>query len=197
MIKKLGKLSIDSNRIISYFESTILTNNSTYVDPLYVTKQKTKFVEKGYTQQQINNWEGYHKESTSMQYLSGNDLIKNYILHRLDPELLEEQQLDQHIIGWNIQKQMPGHFTVPHYDIYHSITNYSKDIDYKINQVGRFWIPLQDSKFGHVLFVGNAVLSDFKEGEIYDWDVDDLHAAANVGFEPRYTLLLYLSKKSI
>ena len=37
---------------------------------------------------------------------------------------------------------------------------------------------------------------DFKAGEIYNWDSEDLHAAVNSGFDPRYTLLLYLSKQT-
>lgn len=198
MIKKIGQLTINFDKIISYFESSdIVTNTeSTYVDPSYVTKQKAKFVELGYTDQQINNWEGYLRESTNMTYWLGNDIIKKYITASLDADLLDEQHLERNVIGWNIQKQMPGNFTIPHYDVYHSINNYQSAGDYKINQVGRFWIPLEDAKFGHVLFVDKVVLSDFKAGEIYDWETEDLHAAVNTGFDPRYTLLLYLKKKS-
>ena len=191
MIKKIGKILLGYNRIISYFESQPTRSHTTYVNPLHIATQKIKFAEKGYTDQQIMNWENYPGESVDIEYLRGNDLMKKYITNKLDPAILDEQQVDQNIIGWNIQKQFPGHFTVPHYDLYHSMKNYTRE------EIARFWIPLEDAKFGHALFVENEILTDFKAGEIYDWDTEDLHAAINAGFDPRYTLLLYLKKKSV
>ena len=206
MIKKLGKLNLDYNRLITYFESSVSGVDTTHVSPLRISTQKQKFAEEGYTEQQIKSWEEYNPESVMMGiksweeynpesvmmgYLSGNDLIKKYIEARLDLSMLSSQQVNKEIVRWNIQKQVPGRFTVPHYDLYQSVKPHTRE------QIVRLWIPLEDAKFGHALFVDNTVLSDFKEGEIYDWDVDDLHAAVNVGFDPRYTLLLYLRKKSI
>ena len=193
MITKIGKLNINFNKIISYFESTDTNVYSTYVDDQWIAKQKNKFVEHTFSDQQINSWFNYNKTSTDMEYLLSNDVVKKYIETCLPQDLLDEQCLDRNIASWNIQKQSPGNFTVPHYDVYHSIL--SKDSDCKINQITRFWIPLEDAKFGHALFVEDTVLSDFKAGEIYDWGIDDLHAAVNVGFDPRYTLLLYFKKK--
>lgn len=191
MIKKLGKLNLDYNRLITYFESSVFGVDTTYVSPLHISTQKQKFAEEGYTEQQIKSWEEYNPESVMMGYLSGNDLIKKYIEARLDLSMLSSQQVDKEIVRWNIQKQVPGCFTVPHYDLYHSVKTHTRE------QIVRLWIPLEDAKFGHALFVDNTVLSDFKAGEIYDWDIEDLHAAVNVGFDPRYTLLLYFSKKNI
>jgi hypothetical protein len=190
MIKKIGKLNLDFNKLISYFDSIKYGSNTTFVSPLHVSIQKEKFAEKGYTDQQIKRWEDYIQESTMMGYVSDNELIKKYIEARIDSSILAEQQLNREIVKWNIQKQVPGRFTVPHYDLYHSVTTHSPD------QIVRLWIPLEDAKFGHALFVGDTVLSDFKAGEIYDWELEDLHAAVNSGFDPRYTLLLYLSKQT-
>lgn len=191
MIKKLGKLNLDYNRLITYFESFGCGTSTTYVNPLHMSIQKEKFNENGYNEQQIKCWEEYIPESVMMDYLHGNDLIKKYIEARLDSSMLAEQQINKEIVKWNIQKQIPGRFTIPHYDLYHSVKTHTRE------QIVRFWIPLEDAKFGHALFVDNTVLTDFKAGEMYDWDIEDLHAAVNVGFDPRYTLLLYLSKKSI
>jgi hypothetical protein len=190
MIKKIGKLNLDFNKLISYFDSIKCSSNTTYVSSLYSSTQKEKFFKKGYTDQQIKRWEDYNQESTMMGYVSGNELIKKYIEARIDSSVLAEQQLNREIVKWNIQKQVPGRFTVPHYDLYHSVKTHSPE------QIVRLWIPLEDAKFGHALFVDDAVLSDFKAGEIYNWDSEDLHAAVNSGFDPRYTLLLYLSKQT-
>jgi hypothetical protein len=190
MIKKLGQLNLNYSRLITYFESAVSGVDTTYVSPLHVSIQKQKFSENGYTKQQIKLWEEYNPESVMMQYLSGNELIKKYIEAKLDSSMLDEHLIDREIIRWNIQKQIPGRFTVPHYDLYHSVKTHTRE------QIVRLWIPLEDAKFGHALFVGDTVLADFKAGEIYDWDTDDLHAAVNAGFDPRYTLLLYFNKKN-
>lgn len=191
MITKIGKLNIKFDKIISYFES--VDTASTYVDELWFTKQKDKFASQNFSEQQINAWNNYDRNSTKMDRLASNDLIKKYIQTCLPQDLLDKQCIDKNIAWWNIQKQSPGNVTVPHYDMYHGLLDKNKDCN--INQISRFWIPLEDSKFGHALFVEDTVLSNFKAGEIYDWDIDDLHAAVNVGFDPRYTLLLYFKKK--
>jgi hypothetical protein len=188
MIKKIGNLILNYNKLIAVFESSQTGSSSTYVSPKWTSEQIDKFVKNNYTNQQIDYWKNYNIESASMDYMSGTELIKLYIAKNLDASMLAEQNIDCDIIGWNIQKQSPGHFTVPHYDLYHSVNTYNP------LEIARFWIPMEDAKFGHALFVNNTALTEFKAGEIYDWDIEDLHSAVNAGVDPRYTLLLYLKK---
>ena len=61
----------------------------------------------------------------------------------------------------------------------------------------RLWIPLEDSTFGQVLFVGDQVLSSYKAGEVYTFDNYTLHSAANAGLDIRYTLLVYTTKNNL
>lgn len=188
MIKKIGNLILNYNKLIAVFESSQTGSNSVYSSSEWVNEQIDKFVKNNYTDQQIDYWKNYSIESTLTDSMSDNELIKLYIAKNLDASMLTEQNIDRDIIRWTVQKQSPGHFTVPHYDLYHSVKPYNQ------SEIARFWIPLEDAKFGHVLFVNNTALTEFKAGEIYDWDIEDLHSAANAGFDPRYTLILYLKK---
>lgn len=122
--------------------------------------------------------------------MSAIDSTKKYIASHLDAAMLAEQNIDRDsdILRLIVQKQLPGNFTVSHYDLHWSVKPYDP------SEIARFWIPLEDAKFGHALFVNNTALTEFKAGEIYDWDIEDLHGGVNAGFDPRYTLLLYLKK---
>jgi hypothetical protein len=190
MIKKIGNLILNYNKLIAMFESSQSGDNPSWDSPKWFNEQIDKFVKNNYTDQQIDYWKNYSTESKLRHSMSGNELIKLYIAKNLDASMLAEQNIDCDIIRWAVQKQLPGKFTVPHYDLYHSVKSYNQ------SEIARFWIPMEDAKFGHVLFVNNTALTEFKAGEIYDWDIEDLHSAANAGFDPRYTLILYLKKSS-
>ena len=90
----------------------------------------------------------------------------------------------------------PGSFTRPHVDTFkNSLLKNNKDLVF--DDIVRLWIPLEDSTFGQVLFVGDQVLSSYKAGEVYTFDNYTLHSAANAGLDIRYTLLVYTTKNNL
>lgn len=87
----------------------------------------------------------------------------------------------------------PGTFSVPHCDRFkHALKN---NPELELDDIVRLWIPLEDSQFGDVFFVGDQVLHSWNAGEIYTFDNYTIHSAANAGLHTRYTLIVYTNKK--
>lgn len=82
-------------------------------------------------------------------------------------------------ISWWIVKQMPTQIQPMHTDV-------DKD-----NNCKRYWIPLQDYESGHILINEDSLISNYKIGDVYQFDTSlDLHGSANLGFTPRVVLLI-------
>lgn len=80
---------------------------------------------------------------------------------------------------WWITKMLPGNFMPMHRDPH---TLYERDSN-------RFWIPLQDWEPGHIFMYENVVITNYKKGDVYQYDTPNgLHGAANIGFVPRVVL---------
>jgi hypothetical protein len=87
----------------------------------------------------------------------------------------------------------PGSFSTPHCDRFkHALRN---NPGLELDDIVRLWIPLEDSQFGDVFFVGEQVLHSWSAGEIYTFDNYTIHSAANAGLHTRYTLVVYTTKK--
>lgn len=76
---------------------------------------------------------------------------------------------------------MPPH--QDHYDTYSRIYNVEKD------RIRRILVFLEDWKHGHYFEIDGQQYSNWKAGSCVMWS-DEIHAAGNVGIEPRYTLQL-------
>lgn len=57
-----------------------------------------------------------------------------------------------------------------------------------IDQIERIIVFLEDWKDGHILQVGKILLSNWEIGSWISWNGKELHMAANLGREDRYTL---------
>lgn len=80
---------------------------------------------------------------------------------------------------WWIVKLMPGEVIPVHVDI---------DADVACN---RFWMPLLDYQPGHIFFLEDNVILDYKAGDLYQYDTStSLHGSANFGYSQRITLLV-------
>jgi hypothetical protein len=56
--------------------------------------------------------------------------------------------------------------------------------------VRRFWMPLQDYVRGHVFVYEDSMIVNYTAGDLYEFNNEDAeHFSANLGFEPRYTLM--------
>ena len=93
----------------------------------------------------------------------------------------------------------PGHTEPPHKDFYPSFLNNVNPDDgspittSNIQEVGRkiirCWIPLQDSKVGHLLFSDDFCLHSWKVGDVFQLPTGITHGFVNAGREDRYTLV--------
>lgn len=80
---------------------------------------------------------------------------------------------------WWITKMYPGQFMPMHVDPHSVYENHSK----------RFWIPLQDWAPGHIFMYENKVITDYKKGDVWQYEKSQaLHGAANIGHTPRLIL---------
>jgi hypothetical protein len=54
--------------------------------------------------------------------------------------------------------------------------------------IRRAVVLLEDWKSGHYFEGLGTPLTQWKAGQVIEWTYDTPHLAANIGFEPRYTL---------
>jgi hypothetical protein len=85
-------------------------------------------------------------------------------------------------ITWWISKVKPGKCFPMHYDT----------IKEDLVNPKRYWIALEDYKWGHVFIVGNRVVRDYRAGDVFLFD-NSIHGAANVGLETKFSLQLLVS----
>jgi hypothetical protein len=92
----------------------------------------------------------------------------------------------------------PGNFEPPHMDFFPSFLTKTKpdgtmwtqeDINKQGKKIIRAWIPLMDSKLGHLLYGENHALSSWKAGDVYELPSGETHGFANGGREDRYVMV--------
>lgn len=114
-------------------------------------------------------------------YIIENDTIKWEMFYQND--LKEKVDFSRHHIfsgkkiNWWIAKVMPGKCFPMHRDSF----------DKSHNRLQRYWVALDDHKWGHVFMIGDIVLKEYKRGDIFQFE-DELHGAMNVGLEPKLSL---------
>jgi len=87
---------------------------------------------------------------------------------------------------WWITKMKPGQFMPMHVDPH---TEQQENTD-------RFWIPLQDWEPGHIFMYKNEHVSGYKKADVYQYkQAQEIHGAANIGFNPRVVLQVTLYKE--
>lgn len=80
-------------------------------------------------------------------------------------------------VDWWIVKLDPGRFFPMHRDTIKEHQTNSK----------RYWIAMEDYKWGHVFLDDDYALRDYKKGDVFLFD-NGLHGAVNVGLEPKISL---------
>jgi len=90
--------------------------------------------------------------------------------------------------GCNLLIQHPGECSPLHYDLFlyqrNEIHKNTTKEDYY-----RYFIFLNDRTIGQFYQVGNAQL-DWKKGDMYYQDCNELHGAGNISSETRYTIII-------
>jgi hypothetical protein len=82
----------------------------------------------------------------------------------------------------------PGKFFPAHID---------KLADDDIFDIKRYWVALQDYKWGHLFVCKNKMLHEYKSGDIFEIDKNDLHGSGNIGLVPKVSLQLVCKNKKI
>ena len=92
----------------------------------------------------------------------------------------------------------PGNFEPPHKDFFPSFlgeyredgTKWTQqDIDNNGKKIIRAWIPLMDSKLGHLLYTHEYALSSWKKGDVFELASGQTHGFANGGREDRLLMV--------
>lgn len=190
MLRKLGRIELHLDKIKPILHT--FTSGSGFVTEEWRSGQQQAFRTLGMSVEQISSWLAYPEEVGEICNHYSTDVFKRFIEKLLGPEFYTQNNCEPNIVMWRIQEQKPGRITIPHVDLYTSV---KKNHNIEKDQLLRLWIPLEDAKFGHLLLVGEETLDNFKSGEIYDWD-NEMHTGINAGFDPRYTLLVYLKKNT-
>ena len=90
-------------------------------------------------------------------------------------------------IGTSYYRMMPGTVLPTHGDLYKKYISVF-NLQGKEHTIRRAVVFLEDWKSGHY-FEGHGVpMTGWSAGQVVEWTYNTPHMAANIGFDPRYTL---------
>ena len=85
---------------------------------------------------------------------------------------------------WWFVMLYPGEFQAMHVDPHLT----------EVNNFVRYTMFLQDWEPGHIFVYDDKVLTNYKAGDMYEWnDPECVHGPANIGYNTRYTLQITLN----
>lgn len=123
---------------------------------------------------------GYSPETTYWFKFSNENWPFNEELYPLQVEGVEFKTGEN--CEWWILKYMPGNMMPFHIDM---TSNYENPI--------YLYMTIEDYKPGHVMIYNDRLISHYKAGDLFIFrDVNTLHGACNMGYEPRYILRVAL-----
>jgi len=79
---------------------------------------------------------------------------------------------------WWIVKMMPGQFIPVHGDLSMATRKNAKS----------YWMPFQDWEIGHVFMHQDKTITNYKKGDVFEYDASILHCAVNISLVPRIIL---------
>lgn len=142
----------------------------------------------------LKNYEN-HQESGYTNYSSDyiDALVPYFIFHNFG--------LERNDCKIDVKKFAPGKLHIPHKDYYinykynlidhNGAVTFERKTDFQSNhQVMRLWITLTEPKFGHILIVENKTYYQLEQGSIVTWNSNELHTAANLGYEDRFIMTI-------
>ena len=134
---------------------------------------------------------------------SGYISFQSPAINQLLPDVLfEKHRLLRTDVDVVVMKVLPGKIHIPHVDSYLNLFyNYKPDSNLFVheqskgetrskNGILRLWVTLTEPKFGHILIVENRALYWLEQGTIISWQSNELHTAANLGYEDRYVMTI-------
>ena len=97
------------------------------------------------------------------------------------------QGLGWKYVGTSYYRMSPGTILPTHADLYVRYVELFKLLG-KESSIRRAVIFLEDWKSGHSAEYDGDPFVSWCAGDVVEWSYDTMHMAANLGFEPRYTL---------
>lgn len=176
MIYKMGQVNIDFsavNDVISILPPRSIIDYPNDISTLNTGRHSTTELQ-NYSEYTLDKLKNFKYQSPELDKLFPDSFL---IEHGLD---ITSKRVF-------VLVQPPGAFVAPHYDQF-SMSKLSGE------HIVRMWVALEDAKFGQALFVESTCLTEFKAGDVFVFDKNDLHSSANAGLENRYTMLVYANK---
>jgi len=99
----------------------------------------------------------------------------------IDKFLTILQPFENYNHSHNLLKLTPGHMLVWHFDTYATFIKRKNIPQADADSIKRSAILMTDWDCGHVIQIGNEVLSHWKKGDVFTWDSYTWHGACNFG----------------
>ena len=106
--------------------------------------------------------------------------------HEIFHKVKDACKLD--ISNFQVLKQDPGHLQPWHFDTYVDRVEKHKLSENERKKLKRYLIFLEDWHWGHILQVGNNVVSNWSAGDVITWNFGMYHLSSNAGIVPKYTM---------
>ena len=84
-------------------------------------------------------------------------------------------------------KQNPGQTTAWHFDTFRGAVKRGNLDNDDAKKIRRYLLFLEDWHWGHILQIGNNVLTHWKAGDMYTWEYGMYHLSTNAGIIPKWT----------
>jgi len=109
-----------------------------------------------------------------LHYMSFSPILTNGLEKCLEP-------FENYSYNYNLLKLTAGHMVSWHFDTYATFVKKNDIVEIDADKIKRSIIMLTEWNFGHILQIGNDVISKWKVGDIYTWTSDTWHGACNFG----------------
>lgn len=113
-------------------------------------------------------------DSATDHYMSFQPPLPDSLSHILDP-------YKEYCYSYNCLKLTPGNMLVWHFDTYATFVKRENLTEDTADNIFRSVVMLSDWDCGHVLQVGNDVISHWKPGDVYTWQSYTWHGLCNFG----------------
>lgn len=113
-------------------------------------------------------------DSATEHYMSFSPALSDKFLTILEP-------FKEYNHSYNLLKLTPGHMLAWHFDTYATFIRRKTIPQQDTEKIKRSVILLTDWDCGHVIQIGNQILSHWSKGDIFTWDSYTWHGACNFG----------------
>lgn len=126
-----------------------------------------------------------HNQHNTQYFKIANEEFGEYWFPKLK-KLFPQFKKDK--LGISLFIQPPGHTIWSHVDTFSSFIRRTGDDRPNYRNLKRFMVFVRDWDWGHFFHMGNANLSQWKAGDLYNITPGVFHGSANAGLSPKITI---------